>query len=149
MTVRIARLEYQAAALTLAWGCWLLLGNDTSLDAHAFDYLRASWEANFPSVPARVSIGFFSVLIGLLYAAAIKINGQGMAWTPLVRVACCSLNAAFFASVSWSVAVVDPWSTGVLTYAFLSMYFAWLFRLNIPRAEHALEIIWERRPWRN
>ena len=149
MTVRISRLEYQAAAFTLLWGVWLLIGNDTSLDAVAFDYLRGSWERNFPSVPARVSIGFFSVLIGLLYAAAIKINGAGMTWTPLVRVVCCSLNAAFFASVAWSVGVADLWSTGVLTYTFLSMYFAWLFRLNIPRAELALQIIWGRRPWKN
>lgn len=148
MTVRIARLEYQAAGFTLLWGCWLLAGNETSLDAMAFDYLRGSWESAFPSVPARVSIGFFSVVIGLAYAAAIKINGAGRAWTPLVRVGCCSFNAAFFASVAWSVARADFWSTGVLTYTVLSVYFVWLFRLNLPRAEHAVEVIWGCWPWK-
>lgn len=146
---RNSTLEYQAAAFTIAWGVWLLIGNDTSLDAVAFNYLRQTWESAFPSVPARISIGFSSVLIGLMYAGAVFINGAGMSWTPLVRVGCCASNAAFFASFAWSIAVADPWSTGVLTYSVLSIYFTWLFRLNLPRAEHAVEILWGRRPWKH
>lgn len=148
MTVRTYTLEYQAALFTAGWGLWLLIGGEQTIDALAFEQLRSSWGAVFPSVPVHVSVGGFSLITAICYAAAIKINGAGLVWTPFVRMVACALNAAFFASIAASIAQIDQWSTGVFTYLVISLYFSWLFFRNVPRAEQSISIMWERRWWK-
>lgn len=140
-------LEYRAASFTILWGVWLLCGNETSLDAMAFTVLRETWQSAFPG-PVNISVGLTAVLTGVLYIVAIAINGKGATWTPITRLLCSGFNVAFFATVSFSIARVDFWSPGTLTYAAIACGFFTLFTYNTKRVEQSFSLIKGRIKWK-
>ncbi len=148
-TIKLSTLEYRASAFSALWGVWLLLGNDTSLDAVAFQELVATWVDLIPGASARISLGVTSLIIGLVYLAAVRINGLGMLWTPAFRLIACGFNSALFFSVAWSIAQVDPHSPGVFAYMAISLAFANICLRNVRRFEISILIMLERIRGRN
>ncbi|MEJ6397049.1 hypothetical protein [Yoonia sp. 208BN28-4] len=140
--VPLSVIEYFAAAFIACFGLWVLLwGPDAALSAHAFDELTQS-AARFG--PAWRVIGGGGLLVGAVYGLAIKINGRGAAWTPIVRGVSCVFAVAFLMNLVVSIAQQQPSSTGVYSYGFLTVAYAGLFVANLNRFAHALELIWGR-----
>ncbi|MEL6467108.1 MAG: hypothetical protein AAFQ58_19270 [Pseudomonadota bacterium] len=139
ITIKLSTLEYCAAAYTILWASFLLMGNETSLDAVAFSYLRDTWGGDASS--ARVNLGMTGMFVGFAYATAITVNGRGLMWTPIARAACAGFNVALFATLAFSIALVDFWSPGVSTYSSIACVFLGFFLINMPRVEHSLLIM--------
>lgn len=142
---RLSTAEYIAASAVFGWGLWLLYwgADGGSISSLAFDYLRSNVES-WGLGPAWRVIGVLGMAVGLFYAVAIKINGAGMMWTPIVRGTACVATVVFFANLSYSINQVQPSSTGVFSYAFISGLYAALFVANLDRFAMSLVLIWER-----
>lgn len=138
-------LEYRAAVASIIWGLWLMMGNETTLDAKAFEYLRETW--TFGTLQPRFSLGFTALTFGLIYAGSVRINGHGITWTPIVRMLCSGFNSALFSSVAYSISHSDFWSPGVVAYGIIAAGFFTLFYQNIPRASGSISILWSRFVW--
>lgn len=132
-----AALEYIAALGTVCFGAWLLAGDDTSLDAHAFAHIRRVW--GWFGFDPRVVLGAVSLTLGLIYAAAVYVNGRGMWWTPLARTACAGFNVVLYASFAYSIATVDVFSTGVSTYSYRAFLSLLLFGWGLDVAAYSVE----------
>lgn len=142
-------LEYRAAVFTMLWGLWLIFGNETSLDATAFSYLKSTVDSvAFHSIPTHISLGIAAFSVGALYIIAIAINGQAILWTPITRLLCAGFNVALFATVAYSIAKVDFWSPGAFTYFAISCGFLSLFIANISRVETSVGLLWRRLNWK-
>lgn len=142
--VRLATIEYFAAAAVFGWGLWLLVwGSDSAISSAAFAYLRASVEG-WGLGPAWRVLGLLGMASGVLYGVAIKINGAGMMWTPIVRGTTCVGAAIFYVNLVYSIMQVQPSSTGVYSYATISVFYACLFVANLDRFAVSLVLIWER-----
>lgn len=142
--VRLATIEYFAAAAVFGWGLWLLVwGSDSAISSAAFAYLRASVEG-WGFGPAWRVLGLLGMASGVLYAIAVKINGAGMMWTPIVRGTTCVGAVIFYANLVYSIMQVQPSSTGVYSYATISVFYACLFVANLDRFAVSLVLIWER-----
>lgn len=139
--IKLSTVEYCAAAAVIGFGLWVLFwGPDASLSAAAFAELRSNVNALGLGKPYR-TVGLSAIIIGALYAVAIKINGDGMYWTPIVRGGACVLVVIFLANLSWSIDKIQQSSTGVFVYGILAAAFFGLFLANLDRIAHALILI--------
>jgi hypothetical protein len=146
IVVRLASVEYFAAALTAVWGMWLMalpnVAAETGVYAVFID--KFAW-LSFGALTDNQTLGLIGLLVGIFYAVAIRINGKGITWTPFMR-GFGALSGTFFFSYMWRGAFShSPYSAGVPTFFFLSIGFFTLFYLNLGRVWEALYCIKKRR----
>ena len=140
--VSLAWIEYFAACGIFSWGFWTYSwGPDEALSAAAFDGLRAS-VTSWGLGPAWVVLGLAGMILGAAYACAVKVNGHGMYWTPLVRGASCISAVVFLAHLAISIVGNQPSSTGVFTYSFIAIVYFAIFLANLDRIATSSRLIW-------
>lgn len=107
------KLEWMISIYTLWFGLMLTLPMMSMSAASFIGALRMFGETTWGGIYASV---------GALHCYALHINGRA-AWTPFARLAALFLNANAFLAMALSLAPVNFWGTGVLTYGFMAIGF--------------------------